>query len=350
MSLWTVLREWLAQPAWAPPKCASPTAAAASAAGASTGRLGRPAADVSAAPPDAWWIPRGQPVIELPAANARPLDQAIHAQLSRALDDPHLQLPALPRVAQQALVLLRDDSVNFKALADLIGQDAVLAAEVLRLANSVAYRGLSEIRRLDVAFARVGQRALRALILSVGVKNSVAIRTGGAERTLGEELWQRALASSVLMGGLSRRFGLGEDDAVLAGLLHDIGMLAILKIVHERQQRSACRVTRPEFDAIALQWHEHIGMRLADSWNLPDPLPELIGNHHRLPSPDDRLKIPRLLLQLSDVICAMHGFSPYVPYDFFNVPCVAELGLRDDAETRALLLEIDGWLTDRLEK
>ncbi len=157
---------------------------------------------------------------------------------------------------------------------------------------------------------------------------------------MGEEIWQRSLVAASMLREFSKRFGLPSDEGFLAGLLHDIGMLAVLKVVHEYRQFHGRPVSRAVFEHVAAEWHEHIGLRLSEAGNLPSPLPELIGNHHRPPGEDDPLRVQRLLLQVSDVACAMLGYAPYVPYDFFNLDCVRRLGLKDDATTRALLISI----------
>lgn len=307
-----------------------------------------PAPEVEA-PQNAWWIPREEATLPAPpASDATGIDRELYNQLVRILDDPSLELPQIPQVAQRALVMLRDKNVSFHHLSDLVEQDPVLTAEVLKVANSVAYRGMSEILRLDQAFARIGQRALRSMILAMTFKG-VAIRTGGPDRTLGEELWHRSLASGTIMSEMGPRYGLRPDDAFLIGLLHDIGMLAVLKVAHDYQKQTGSKTPRAVFDRVCGEWHEHIGLRLAGWWNLPEPLPDLIGNHHRAAPDGDPLQTYRQLITFGDVCCAMLEHAPYVPYDFFNLPCVQALGLEDNAETHELLGSLPDAIAERLE-
>jgi len=297
-----------------------------------------------------WWVPRGEPLLTPPAAGGDdqlPTPELL-ARFEEAAADPDRELPQLPQVAQQLLVLLRGEDADLRQAADIAARDPALAADVLRLVNSVAYRGVDEIRRLDLALARLGRRAARALVLTSSMK-AVAIRTGGARYSLGEELWQCSVASGVVAGSLSGRHGLPEDDAFLVGLLHDIGMLAVLKIVHGHQVTNGEKVPRPVFDALCQQWHETLGRRMATAWNLPDPLPEVIGDHHRDPFEADRCRDYRLLVRLADVVCAMLEYAPYVPYDFFNLPCVRRLGLEDAEDARALLEEWPMLIAEHLE-
>ncbi len=297
-----------------------------------------------------WWVPRGVPVLTAQSEDAdEAIDEALHAHLTQILNSPEVELPRLPRVAQKALSMLGGDNTNFKALGDLIGQDPALSADVLRIANSAAFRGIREIANLEHAFSRLGTRELRSMILSKHTKG-LMIRTGGAEKTLGEELWQRAVASAEFMTQMAPRYRLPQDEAFLAGLLHDIGSLALLRIMHDHHKAHGRRVQRPLFSRLNTEWHEHLGLRLADDWNLPEPLPFLIGQHHQVEAADGTHGRYLLLIQLSDVVCSMMGYGPYVPYDFFHLPCVRALELHDNPPTRELLALLPEKIALRLEQ
>lgn len=291
------------------------------------------------APLEGWWTPQGEPVLTEPVQIVADFNRGLYEQLVKVLNDANLEIPRMPQVAHRALLALRDDNANYKEIAGLVGQDPALAAEVLRVTNSVAYRAIREIRSLELAFARLGVRTLRSIILGATVKG-LAIRVGGAERTTGEELWRRSLASGVILRTIGPRWGVPEDEAFLVGLLHDVGLLLALKVVHEYQQYHGRAVGRPIFDRICREWHEQLGNRLAENWNLPEPLPQLIGDHHSAVSADDPLATQRHLVRLADSACAMLGYAPYVPYDFFALPCAKALDLRNTPRNRLLLSEL----------
>lgn len=296
-----------------------------------------------------WWVPRkvesdGRTVSE----SEQRVFQDLYARLTRVLDDPNLELPRLPRVTDRALTLLRGAETDYRELAEVIEQDPALTAEVLRIANSVAYRGISEIRRLEAAFARLGQRALRSVLLGATVR-SISITLGGGHRTLGEGIWRRCVASGAITAIMAERHGVDPKDGLLAGLLHDIGHFVVLTVAHDYQRRTGVRVPREVFDRLSAEWHEHVGLRLATAWNLPDPLPALISAHHNMPGPDDPLAKLRLLVMFSDATCALLRYSPYQPIDLFSLPCVQALGLKNDAPTRRFLRELPQHIETRLD-
>lgn len=294
-----------------------------------------------------WWAPEGERVVELPPRLVRPIHEALYRELVGLIDKPDVELPELPHVAQQLLPMVGGESYDVKRVASLAGKDPALAGRLLSVANSVAYGGLKEVSRLDLAIARIGQRSLRGLVMAETVKR-LAIRPDSKQRTVGQELWECSIASGVVMTRLGAWFNVSEDQAFLIGLLHDVGKLAILRVLHEYQEQTREKAPRVVFDQLCDQWHEHIGMRLAEAWNLPDPLPEIIGGHHRIPGENDPLRVQRLLANVADVVCALLNYSSYVPYDFFEVASVKALGLADDANTRAILTDLPDLISAQL--
>ncbi|MBI5864170.1 MAG: HDOD domain-containing protein [Planctomycetes bacterium] len=296
-----------------------------------------------------WWIPRGEPVLVAPPRSAdEAVDAELHGRLCGVLDSPDLELPHLPRVAARVLESINSDNVNYRSLAETVEQDPVLAAEVLRVANSAMFRGIREIATLEQAFSRIGLRELRSLVFARHTKG-LAIRTGGPEKSLGEELWQRAVAAAVVASQFAKRARVPERDAFLIGLLHYIGSLVLLRVTHDYQKTHGCRVRRSLFDRLDEQWHERLGLRLADAWHLPDPLPMLIGAHHGPIEPDDPLRRPRLLIEVADACRSMLGYAPYVPYDFFKLPGLREWELTDNEPTRKLLADLPQQIVQRLQ-
>lgn len=344
MGLISFLRRWTS----GPERLTAPRAAVREAPAASVTPAIAPPAELRVDSHDEsdWWIPKQEQTDAAARRNRGVVDHALYSRLVAVLDNPNIDLPRLPQVTQQLLARMQSDDVDYKKAAELARQDPVLTASLLRLVNSVAYRGVAEVTQIDRAFARLGRRALCSFLIADGVKG-IAIRIGGKQKSLGEELWRRSLATASMMGYLGQCFSLGEDQMFLTGLLHDIGSLAILKVVFDHRAGGG-DVSRATFDRVNRDWHEHLGMRLADAWGLPDPLPEIIGNHHREPREDDPLKVTRHLLATCDAAAEMLGYAPYVPHDFLNLPCVKKAGLRDEPSTRALLREMAHTVEERM--
>lgn len=295
--------------------------------------------------PGDWWVPDGARIVEAPRPERVPVDARLTAALERILGEGEAGLPLLPQVAQRALLKLRDPDLDFGELGELLREDPAMAAEILRVVNSCAYGRLFRTVRLETAFVRLGVDAVRSILLAMSLKGLV-IRPGGAVRTLGEELWQRSVLSAALLSELGARLGLSDAESLLVGLLHDIGDLVILQEPH-RAQAAGLAVTRPLFACLSADWHERLGACLATRWRLTDPLPQVIGDHHRLPAEGDPLAPQRLMVQFAEAVCALLGYGPPAPYDRLNLPCAQRLGLTDSQETRARLRGLPGRLIEQ---
>lgn len=305
-----------------------------------------PASDEASEP--RWWEAAPAEASEPEGLSAEEWSQA--ASIETALDGKELDLPQLPHVAQRALMSLRNDQVDFRKLAEVIRDDAALTAAILRVANSAAYAGVTRLMRLEDAFVRLGVRALRSAILAMTLR-PLAIRTGGEDRSLGEELWRASVGAGVITAALCEHRQLDADDGFVIGLLHNVGALALLGVVHEQQAAAGVKLSRAVFEEVCRRRHEEVGARVAAQWNLPSPLPELIGNHHAAPSPDDPLRVHRLILQFADECLSRLGYGsrPASPGGLFEQPSAAGLALTADDETTALLDSLPHLIEEALE-
>lgn len=302
-----------------------------------------------------WWVPETCAVQDCEATDDSSdepdsdyLDATLHQALEFALQDGALELPRLPHVTDRALLMLRGDNANYRDLSKVVSEDPAITAQILRVANSAAYGGVTEIRSLENAFARLGQRTVRSVILSASMRQ-LSIRIGGAKRTLGEKIWRRTMAAGVIMSAAAKRCRIDENDAFVAGLMHDIGQFVVLMVAHETTRKMGVKLPSAAFERISVQWHEAAGLRLAESWQLPAPLPALIADHHRLPATDDPHEKLRLLIMFADVVSSMLRYAPFHPYDFFATPCVERLGFTDTPETHEFLLSLPVTIEDRIE-
>lgn len=288
------------------------------------------------------------PAATTPNHHAATIDQALYDELTAVLRDPGVELPRLPAVAQRALAMLRSPDLDYGKLADLVGQDPALTAQLLRAANSPLYRGVNAFTRLDQVFARLGQRGLHSLLATLSLRG-LAIRTGGPCRSIGEQLWQRAVAAAETAAAIAPLVQRDPEHLFVLGLLHDIGYFAILRIVHDYQRAHATRLPRALFDRIGDEWHTHIGLRLADEWDLPSPLPDIIARHHGEPALDDPLATERLVMQLANAACDQLGYGGRrVTRDLLDLPCAVRLGLRPNLRTCEVLEAIPPRIEQRL--
>jgi len=277
-----------------------------------------------------WYRPAGATLVELvapPRPEGVPELRALENLLVSHFDGHNLHMPPLLRGAQRVLDRLRKKNVDAKAVARDIGEDQVIAAAVIRMANSPLYRGAYKTATLDAAVTRLGFRAIRTLMLHQSLR-AVVFDTRSVEGRFATRLWRRSLAAGCIMRGLAKLTSREEDDALLQGLLHDIGSVLVLRILRENRVRPLVELDDATFEFLACECHQELGELIAQSWQLPDELKGLIADHHTPPRPDDPLRTERLQLQLTEMILALLDFTPFTPYDLMASRPASELGLR----------------------
>jgi putative nucleotidyltransferase with HDIG domain len=292
-----------------------------------------------AASVEAWWAPEGVTLLEPPAVCRLELSPEIAAferVLETHLDGHDLSIPPLPVVPQRVLQLLRQKDCKFSEVADTVAEDQVLAAALLRVTNSPMYCGLQKITSLQMAVNRLGVKAVQTLMMHQSLQAAM-FHGKGAGSALALTIWQRALASGVVTRKLAEFTRWDPEDAFLAGLLHDIGQVMVIRLLHSHSKFTGLELSDAEFDLVAHERHQQFGRLIAEAWRLPQEVTEIIAEHHSFPGEDDPFRKQRLTIQVSDMICSLLGYAAYQPYDLLESRMVHELGLQDEPKlVRAL--------------
>jgi HD-like signal output (HDOD) protein len=137
-------------------------------------------------------------------------------------------LPALPQVLVQLISHCESDDASMASLADLLSRDAALATKVLRVAASPAYRRGPVAANLEQALTAIGIDMVRTLLLTESVYQT--FNDFGTARGIDLRLfWAHAITTALAARALAGRLGYPQvEEAYLAGLLHDIGRLALV--------------------------------------------------------------------------------------------------------------------------
>jgi len=251
----------------------------------------------------------------------------------------------MPGVTERVRRKLRERNCSFTAVANEIAQDAVVAASVLRAANSPLYRGAECVTTLQSAVARLGTRALRTLMMHQAM-HAVTFEGKGDNRRLAEILWRRALASAHIMHGLAQFTSVDREEAFVIGLLHDVGNVVVLRVARDQRALTRSEVDWEAFEYLCWECHQEFGELVADAWNLPATLKKLVSDHHRYPAADHPLRTERLLVHLTDMTNALLGYSPACSYDLLGSRAARDLRFPDQADIARFLADLPAQIED----
>ena len=183
-------------------------------------------------------------------------------------------LPPFSPVACRLVQLVSNEKAHFREVSELFALDAALSSQVLRVANSALFGSRYEIASILQAVLAVGADRLRDIAVMVAMKNYM----GEEDDAFLLRCWRHNLATALWCEKLVRYCHLEPSTAYTAGMLHDIGRIALLMLFPHQYVASMddtltggsdrLEAERELFDAD----HCQIGHSLSTAWNFPSPL------------------------------------------------------------------------------
>lgn len=210
-------------------------------------------------------------------------------------------LPSLPAVAVQVLELTQQADVNLAELARLISKDPALAGKILRTVNSSFYGRSQIVGTISHALVILGLQSVKTLVL--GFSLVAHLNTDKQKGFDYLAYWRRSIYAATAARTLAAKVGIvQQEEAFLAALLQDIGMLALDRVLGPEYGQLCAGVVAhadlPAAETAALSMnHAQVGELLARQWKLPPLLAVPIAAHL---SPADVLDPP--LRKLTELV------------------------------------------------
>jgi len=254
--------------------------------------------------------------------------------INNHLDNELRGLPVFHSVAVRLQQMLVSRNLNIDEMIGLICEDQALASNVLRMANSLYYAGLSKVATIKDAIVRLGTQEIANLTMMASQHEYYRSGNESINRIM-HDLWQHSLSCAMGARWLARKTGYHAlaPEAFMAGLLHDIGKLALLKILDDIVEKRETSANLSEALIIELldSMHENVGYRLLRSWNLPESYCTISEKHHS--AEIDSSNSLMLLVRLSDLACRKVGkvIQPDPTIMLFSAPEAHYLGLKEIA-------------------
>lgn len=201
-------------------------------------------------------------------------------QARRIVLNGTVTLPPLPEIANRLLDLIKREDASIERVSELIANEPALAATVLRVANSATFGGLREVAQLDQAIARLGMRQVGHIV--TGVVHRSNFETADPLRcpTL-RTLWDHAITVALASRRLAASAGGDSGEAFLAGLLHDIGKLVVLRSVDAIEALpGAPPVTPAVMEELIDTLHVELGHHVLQTWKISEPICRVALLHH----------------------------------------------------------------------
>ena len=149
-------------------------------------------------------------------------------EVRQAFYHHEVDLPSLPEVALKISHAIQNQDADFRQIATTVQADPAIAARIVQVANSAMYSGVSRVESVQNAITRIGMQATRAIVMSVVLKNLFTPQSALVRKRM-KTYYQHSIRMGAICHVLATRLsGFDPEQAFLAGLMHNIGVLPLL--------------------------------------------------------------------------------------------------------------------------
>ncbi|HEY7115615.1 MAG TPA: HDOD domain-containing protein [Tepidisphaeraceae bacterium] len=226
-------------------------------------------------------------------------------------------IATLPEVTAKIVQTVEDPKSTAAQLHKIVAHDPALATRILKVVNSAFYGLPGQIGSVERAIVLLGLNAIK----NIAVAASLGQLFRGVKLCEGftaKDLWTHCIAVGVTARELAKQMKLPfADEAFLAGLIHDTGMLVALQVWPDKL-KEACETARTadrdfcdiERDVLGVD-HQQLGQGLAELWKFPRSCQLVAGYHHKPATLADNNRMLVTLVFLADTICCRQnrGFN-----------------------------------------
>ncbi|RLA41695.1 MAG: HDOD domain-containing protein [Gammaproteobacteria bacterium] len=265
--------------------------------------------------------------------------------LSDELSKGQVKLPAFPEVALRIKSALEDPDMSTQQIAKLVVSDPVFSARLLKVANSAALNTSGkQIKEIPAAITRMGFKMAHSIAVSIAM-DQVMNEPSSTLASEFQKLWQHSVTVAALCYVITkkqsrhpsvRQSKINPDEAMLAGLMHDIGKTYILS----RAESHPALIADPEaLEQVMFDWHTGIGSAIIENWEFDEAMINVADEHELL---DRETFMPGHATDLTDIVLVANLMAHLIEEgaesdnekhleEWAEIPAFSRLGL--DAET-----------------
>lgn len=253
--------------------------------------------------------------------------ETIKTDLTDAIENDKLVLPTLPEVALQVREIAENEDSAILDLVKCISNDTALSARIIRVCNSPLFRGSRAIENLNMAVSRLGMAYTSNLAMGLAMEQMFQATSDMIDKRL-RATWQKSTEVAGVCHVLAQHYTkLKPDQATLAGLVHLIGVLPILRYVED----SDIQISSIMLDNVIDEIHPRIGATILQKWDFPKELQnvplEYANLYREVPAADYADLV--LIANLQLIAGTDH---PWTEVDWKSISAFERLGLDPEVD------------------
>ncbi len=269
------------------------------------------------------------------------LEDKFYIALLDDLKKQKLVLPTMPEVALKVRDAVSDEDASSKQIADVISLDPAISARMIQVANSPLLRGSQKTDTVEQAINRMGHSLVKSMVITMAMEQVFKASNPLTKKYM-QDIWTQSTQVASIASAMASHFTkLKPDQAMLAGLLHNIGALPIIT---RAEEIPALMKNEEIFASLLERLSGPVGTSIMKSWNFPDELSRIANDHNNYNYDSETIDYVDVVIvaKLQNLAGTDH---PDAQIDWNNVPSFCKLGLAGDSE----VLEIEDVIIEEIE-
>lgn len=248
-----------------------------------------------------------------------------------------ITLPALPEIVFKTRKLLDDGNVTASQLSKAISADVIMTTRMLRVVNSPLYRSRKQIEDIKAAITRLGNTNVRSVVTSLAMEQLYKHAVAKPVKKILARNWEHSVNVASLCFFIARDYTplhpLDPDEALLAGLIHDIGVLPILEYV---EMVPDLMINEKALNKVISVLHTRVGKMMLKTWNFSAELITVVSEH------EDLMRDPGVDPDYTDVVIVANLLSyvgtdhPHAHCDWSTIPAFRRLAMSPEESIEIL--------------
>jgi len=259
--------------------------------------------------------------------------ETLFDDLKEAVETDRLILPTLPEVALKIRDAVERENSTARDISDALAKDASLAARLLKVANSPLYRTRNPIEDLQMAVTRLGVSIVRDLVVGLAMKQ-IFQATSDALDSHSRRIWNKSVDAAAISRMMATLVpGINPEQALLAGLIHNIGALPVLVLAENDDELFH---DEEALDKVTFELQGVVGELILRHWEFDDHMIEVVKQCHNFNYDNGEQACFVDLVQVA-LLQGKHVPCEFTPENLAEVPAFSRLGI--DVEVNVVDIE-----------
>jgi HD-like signal output (HDOD) protein len=221
-----------------------------------------------------------------------------------------VKLPAFNATALGIQREVAKEEPDSRLIEKLIVSDQSLTGEVLRVSNSSFYKGLTQVATVRDAIIRMGNIEVSNIVSMVALQHNFRSKNKSIHEIMGK-LWRHSVGCAIGANWLARQTGFQAlaHETFIAGLLHDVGKLYVLKVIDDMKASGEIKDLPSDtvIDELMQQLHTDQGYTILSNWNLPEKYCRVARDHHLAELDSTNLLL--VMVRMANQVCHKMGIG-----------------------------------------